>query len=106
MDASQADYTNLPVSLMLEQDQGRALVGLDVHGEFIPFAELKLAAVVEMLAAASDRQAQQVQSQPQATPPAEPQAQQAPVEPQAEQQPAPAEPQQPQQPTEPQQPQQ
>ena len=64
MDTSAADYTDLPVGLMLEPDQGRALVGLDVHGEFIPFAELKLAAVVEMLAAASDRQAQQVQAQP------------------------------------------
>ena len=76
MDTTNADYTDLPVGLMLEPDQGRALVGLDVHGEFIPFAELKLAAVVEMLASASDRQAQQVQSQPTAEPQpaAEPQA--------------------------------
>lgn len=117
MDTNTADFTDLPVALMLEADQGRALVGLDLHGEFIPFAELKYAAVVEMLAAASDRQAQQVQSQPTSTPEptpqvpqgapsVEPQAPQADVQPQVEQQPAPAEQPPPAQPTEPAQPQQ
>jgi len=117
MDASAADYPNLPVSLMRQPEQDRVLVGVDLHGEFIPFAELKLSAVDEMLASASDRQAQQVQEQAQTEtqPDAAPQVQQGEPAPQVQQgEPAPqvqqgeqhGEPVQPPQQTEPQPPQQ